>query len=149
MSRKSTLGALVSILLMSQVCALTFAQTKAPNQKKTPAPKQARADVEITPLKIPATDPHWPHVVVLDLTAKEYQAFKAAPLAYDKQHKIYPDQPLQTITPCVELPQSAAPAPGDEPERWTVVISHGRPSVGACIASRQEKEVKKPTMKKQ
>lgn len=80
---------------------------------------------------------HWPRIVILDLSARQYRKFREDPLQFTIDHDLYPEQPIQLMCDCAKLPTGDGVKKPDPDSRWTVIILHGRPSSALCLAGPQ------------
>jgi hypothetical protein len=81
----------------------------------------------------------WPRVLILHLSAEEFELFDANPLEYTRDNNLFPDQPLMWMGACAKPPVGIGPqAVLGTP--WTVTIIHARPSSGACAAVPDESQ---------
>lgn len=80
---------------------------------------------------------HWPRIVVLDLSAKQFRKFQEDPLKFTIDHELYPDQPIQLLCDCVKLPMGDCVKKPRGDSRWTLIFWHGRPSSSLCMAGPQ------------
>jgi hypothetical protein len=79
---------------------------------------------------------HWPRVVILDLTEKQFREFEKNPKKFAEHHKLYPDQPIRWMSHCAKPPLGEGiPQPATS---WTAMIIHGKPSIGVAGAVPQE-----------
>jgi len=77
---------------------------------------------------------HWPRVVILDLSAKQFEKFKDNPLKFAQEQNLYPEQPILWMPCCCMPPVGQGipqPAPGT---RWAVIFLHGKVSTATCAA---------------
>ena len=91
-------------------------------------------------LKLWETDvkPGWPRIVILDLTAEQFQEFERDPLKFDKTHKLYPDQPILWMSHCARPPHAEGAGLPSESSGWTVVAIHSLNSAAVCAACPQQ-----------
>lgn len=82
----------------------------------------------------PDLHPGWPRILVLDLTAREFDEFDDNPLQFANDHELFPDKPIVWISDCARPPFGPEiPLPG-EGSRWTVAILQSSGGIAACAA---------------
>jgi hypothetical protein len=91
-------------------------------------------------LKLYETDlnPGWPKVVILNLTAERFHEFERDPLRFDRDHKLYPKQPILWISHCAQPPRAVGTGRPANPSNWIVVIIHGTRSCAVSAACPEE-----------
>jgi hypothetical protein len=83
---------------------------------------------------------HWPRILVLDLSAEQYDEFQEDPLQFTIEYSLYPEQPIRVMCDCAKLPMGDGIPEPDPDSRWTVIIWHGRPSGALCISGPQNSD---------
>jgi hypothetical protein len=81
--------------------------------------------------------PDWPRIVMLDLSAEQFDEFNQKPLAFAKNHNLFPEQPILWMTPCATPPVGEEVPRTADGSRWTVVIIHGPMSMATSAACPQ------------
>jgi hypothetical protein len=99
--------------------------------------KESAPGVRVLKLYDPDLSPDWPRIIILDLTAERFQEFERDPLAFDRTHKLYPEQPTLWVTQCAKPPRGQGIPRWAESTGWRVVLDHGKTSGLACAARRQ------------
>jgi hypothetical protein len=84
--------------------------------------------------------PDWPRVVLLDLTAEQFEDFCHNPLAFAQEYNLYPEQPILWMSPCALPPIGKGIPRAAHGSRWTVLINHGHMSTATCAACPQTTE---------
>jgi hypothetical protein len=82
--------------------------------------------------------PDWPRVVLLDLTAEQFEEFHQDPLAFAEKYKLYPpDESISWISH-VALPPIGKGIPrATGSSRWTVATIHNPQTISTCAACPQ------------
>jgi hypothetical protein len=92
-------------------------------------------------LKLYETDLNqgWPRVVVLDLTAAQFEELHKDPVAFAKQYKLFPSKKSPSRSAHVAMPPIVKGIPRATPDsRWMAVLLHDKTtseSVAACPQS--------------
>jgi hypothetical protein len=92
-------------------------------------------------LKLYETDlnPGWPRVVVLDLTAEQFEELHKDPVAFAEQYKLFPLKELPSRTSHVAMPPIGKQIPRATPDsRWMATAVHAKDtsvSIAACPQS--------------
>lgn len=69
--------------------------------------------------------PDWPRVVLLDLTAQQFQEFHQDPLAFTQKYEVFPrEQPVSWISPIAMPPSGKGIARATASSRWTLALIH-------------------------
>jgi hypothetical protein len=78
---------------------------------------------------------HWARVVILDLSAEEFEEFDDNPVKFARDHELYPEQPILWMPDCAKPPFGKGIPKAAPNTRWTVLINHGPKSAatGAAI----------------
>jgi hypothetical protein len=103
----------------------------------TPEWEEPASGIKILRLYRTELNPHWPRIVVLDLTDDRFREFEQDPLAFDKKHGLYPEQPILWISSGSKPPQGQGISRMADPSRHTVVILHRNMSCASWAASPQ------------
>lgn len=82
----------------------------------------------------------WPRVLILHLSAEEFELFDANPLEYARDNNLFPDQPIMWMAACAKPPLGVGIPQAVLGTAWTVTIIHARPSSGACAAVPDESQ---------
>jgi hypothetical protein len=92
-------------------------------------------------LKLYETDlnPGWPRVVVLDLTAEQFEELHKDAVAFAEKHKLFPPEESPSRTSHVAMPPIGKEIPRATPDsRWMATAVHDKTttvSVAACPQS--------------
>ena len=81
--------------------------------------------------------PDWPRIVLMDLSEEQFKEFEKDPLAFDKKHNIFREQPVLWTSCCAKPPIGKGIPRAAKGSRWTVVRAHGSFSIQACAACPQ------------
>jgi len=104
---------------------------------KSKSPWEEKSGVRI--LRLYKTDllSGWPRVVVLDLSAKQFNEFHENPLAFGKKYDVYPEQPIRWISHVAMPPAGEGIPHAAKGCRWTVVVNHCKISCATAAACPQ------------
>lgn len=79
--------------------------------------------------------PDWPRVVLLDLTADQFEEFHRDPLAFAGKYKLYPPEESISWMSHVAMPPIGKGIPrATDSSRWTVAIIHTPQTIAICAA---------------
>jgi hypothetical protein len=84
--------------------------------------------------------PGWPRIVLLDLSAEEFEEFQKDPFAFDQKYGLFPEQPMRWMSHCAKPPVGEGIPKPDKRARWILVVNHSKPSVVSCCACPQDPE---------
>jgi hypothetical protein len=99
--------------------------------------KELAKGVRVLRLYGSALNPTWPRIIILDLAAEQFQEFEQDPLAFDRKHKLYPDQPTLWVSQCAKPPLGQGIPRWTRSTAWTVVLVHGKDSCLSCASCPQ------------
>jgi hypothetical protein len=91
----------------------------------------------------PDLHPDWPRILLLDLTARQFDEFDDDPLRFANDHRLFPDRPVRWMSPCAKPPLGKTIPVAKQGSRWTVGILHKTASKASCAAIPQELERRK------
>jgi len=82
--------------------------------------------------------PDWPRVVLLDLTAGQFEEFHQDPLAFAQKYKLYPPEESISWMSHVAMPPIGKGIPrATDSSRWTVITIHTKQTIMTCAACPQ------------
>jgi len=90
-------------------------------------------------LRLYRTDlcPDWPRIVVLDLSAEQFDEFHRNPLTFAENYHLYPEQPIRWSSHVAMPPVGEGIPRAAKGSRWTVVLNHCKASVSTSSACPQ------------
>jgi len=82
--------------------------------------------------------PDWPQIVVLDLTAEQFEEFHNNPIAFAEEYKLFPEnQKIKWMSHPAMPPTGKGIPQAPEGVRWTVVVNHCHASSATAAACPQ------------
>jgi len=81
--------------------------------------------------------PDFPQVVILDLSAKQFEEFRKDPLAFAAKYNLYPEQPIKWISHVAMPPIGEGIPLAAEGSRWIVALTHCHASAATAAACPQ------------
>jgi len=90
-------------------------------------------------LRLYRTDlcPDLPGIVLLDLTAEQFEQFHKDPLAFAEKYNLYPEQPIRWISHVAMPPIGQGIPQAAEGSRWLVALNHCKASCATSAACPQ------------
>ncbi|HEV2348825.1 MAG TPA: hypothetical protein VG028_03160 [Terriglobia bacterium] len=108
-------------------------------KKTTPAWEERAKGVKVLQLYGTDLNPHWPRIVILELSADRFREFEQNAPEFDKKYKLfYPESPISWMSTCAKPPHVKGVRPPKKSAAWTVVILKHSGTLAASSACYHE-----------